>query len=279
MRLLVTGAGGLLGTAVVREFSADCQVVAFDRRGLDITDPHAIATAVRKAAPDLVINCAAFNAVDAAEEQPAAALEANAFAVLQLARAADSAGARFVHYSSDFVFDGESDRPYTEADRPNPRSVYGASKLLGDLFALEFPRAYVLRVESLFGPPNPGGRRGSLGTMVDQIRDGREVPVFTDRTVSPSYTPDVARATRTLIQGDARSGLYHCVNSGHARWHEIARRVAEVLGLSPRLRLMTLDSAGLRARRPRYCALSNEKLVKAGCPMRTWESALLDFLA
>lgn len=279
MRVIVTGAGGLLGGAVVREFSRTGDVVALDRRALDVTDGSAVRALVARERPDVVINCAAYNNVDGAEDDPQTALNSNAFAALALGRAASDAGAVFVHYSSDFVFDGDTDRPYVEEDQPNPRSVYGASKLLGDWFALEADRAYVLRVESLFGPPTEGGtRRGSLGTIVDRIGEGAEVPVFVDRTVSPSYTPEIARATRTLVEQQAPTGLYHCVNSGHATWAEIAEHAAALLGAPLRMRPLTLQAAALRAQRPRYCALSNAKLLSAGCEMTPWREALTSFL-
>ncbi|HVL68456.1 MAG TPA: dTDP-4-dehydrorhamnose reductase [Vicinamibacterales bacterium] len=279
MRVLVTGAAGLLGAAVIREFTRDADVLPLDRRALDITDDAAVGAAIREHRPDVVVNCAAYNDVDGAQGEPALALRANAFAVLALGRSAAAAGATFVHYSSDFVFDGESDRPYFEEDRANPRSVYGSSKLLGDWFAMEGPRAYVLRVESLFGPAGAAGtRRGSLGTIVDRIVAGEEVPVFVDRVVSPSFTPDIARATRALVEREAAPGLYHCVNSGHATWAEIAERAASCLGRPLRVRPLTLASARLRAPRPRYCALSNAKLRAAGIEMGPWEEALEAFL-
>lgn len=279
MRVIVTGAGGLLGGAVTREFAREADVIGLDRRGLDVTDERAVHDSIRAHAPHVIINCAAYNDVDGAEEEPARALETNAFAVLALARSAGAVGATFVHYSSDFVFDGETDRPYAEEDRPNPRSMYGASKLLGDWFAMEAPRAYVLRVESLFGPPAAAGaRRGSLGTIVDRIRQGEEVPVFVDRVVSPSFTPDIARATRRLIEGSVPAGLYHCVNTGHATWADIAHAAARLMGAPIRMRPLTLETASLRAQRPRYCALSNAKLLAAGCEMPSWETALEVFL-
>jgi dTDP-4-dehydrorhamnose reductase len=281
MRVVVTGARGLLGAAITREFAAGHEVVALDRAGLDITDAGAVEALVATRRPDVIVNCAAYNNVDGAEDAPVAALEVNAFAVLALSRAAASAGAALVHFSSDFVFDGDTDRPYVEEDRANPQGAYAASKLLGDWFALEAPRAYVLRVESLFGPPaaTGGSRRGSLGTIVDGIRAGAEVPVFVDRTVSPSHTPDIARAARALVEGNAEPGLYHCVNSGQATWAEIAGHIAVVLGQPLRMRPMTLQSAALRARRPRYCALSNAKLAAAGVAMPHWQAALAQFLA
>jgi dTDP-4-dehydrorhamnose reductase len=278
MRVIVTGAGGLLGSAVVREFERHGDVIPLERTTLDVTDAHAVRSALEGERPDAVVNCAAYNQVDAAEDDPRRALEVNAFAPLTLARACAAAGAAFVHYSSDFVFDGETDRPYAEEDRANPQSVYGASKLLGDLLTLGVPGTFVLRVESLFGPAAAGGRRGSLGAIVDGVREGREVPVFTDRTVSPSYTLDVARATRHLLERGAQPGLYHCVNSGSARWSEIAERVAEILGLPLRARHVTLAGLALRARRPRFCALDNRKLAAAGCTMPSWGAALQQFL-
>lgn len=279
MKVVITGGRGLLGAAVGREFAPDHDVALLDRAALDITDAAAVGAMVDRERPQVLINCAAYNDVDGAEESPATALEVNAFAVLTLARAATRAGATLVHFSSDFVFDGETARPYAEEDRANPRGAYAASKLLGDWFALESTTAYVLRVESLFGPPAEGGsRRGSLGTLVDGIRAGAEVPVFVDRTVSPSHTPDVARAVRRLVEIGAPAGLYHCVNGGQASWAAIAEQIAGLLGLRLRMRPVTLESAGLRARRPRYSALSNAKLAASGIEMPHWQTALREFL-
>ena len=279
MRVLIAGAAGLLGAAVRRELERTGDVRAFDRSGLDVTNQDAVSAAIAAATPDVVINCAAYNDVDGAEDQAATALEVNAFAVLSLARAAQAAGARFVHYSTDFVFDGTATRPYTEEDVASPRSVYAASKLLGDWFALEHSRAYVLRVESLFGEPGPASRRsGSLGAIVQKIRSGIEVPVFVDRTVSPSYTADVAAATRQLIDLQPAPGLYHCVNSGSATWADIATEAARLLGQPLALKPLTLETAGLKARRPRYCALSNARLAAAGIRMPHWKDALARYL-
>ena len=279
MKVLITGARGLLGGAVAREFADRHEVVALDRGALDVTSDDAVRSVIAAERPSVIVNCAAWNDVDGAEDEPARALRVNAFAVRSLVRAAAASGASLVHFSSDFVFDGETDRPYAEQDPANPRGVYAASKLLGDWFALEGPGAYVLRVESLFGPPGPGGaRRGSLGTIVDRIREGIEVPVFVDRIVSPTYTPDIARAARALVERAAAPGLYHCVNTGHASWAQIAERAASIMGVPFHMRPLTLETAKLRARRPRYCAMSNEKLAAAGVPMRSWEEALEVFV-
>jgi dTDP-4-dehydrorhamnose reductase len=225
--------------------------------------------------PEVVINCAAYNDVDRAESEPDAALRTNAFGVLTLARAARQVNAVLVHYSTDFVFDGETNRPYVEEDQPNPRNVYAVSKLLGEWFVAEAPRAYVLRVESLFGQPGPeGSRRGSLGSILDRILANEEVPVFVDRTVSPTYTADVARATRAIIERGLAPGLYHCVNAGAASWLEIATEAARLVGRVLRAKQLTLATANLKAVRPRYCALSSTRLAAAGIVMPGWQDAL-----
>ena len=202
-------------------------------------------------------------------------------AVLNLARAAEEAGARFVHYSTDFVFDGAATTPYTEDVRPSPRGTYAASKLLGEWFALEAPQSYVLRVESLFGSPaNWTGRRGTLDGIAANLEQGREVRAFSDRIVSPGYVVDIAAATRHLALSGAEPGLYHCVNSGHASWYDVAREVASLIGSErPNITPVTMDQSKLKAPRPRYCALSVAKLEAAGFRMPAWQDALRRWLA
>ena len=274
MRVLVTGVRGLLGAAIEQAFR-DTQLYAYGHRELDVTSEPAVAVAFADVRPDVVINCAAYNDVDRAEGDSVAALRANAFAVLNLARAAQDAHATLVHYSTDFVFDGETDRPYHEDDPPNPHGVYATSKLVGEWFAADATRTYVLRVESLFGRPGPSGARpGSLGTIVDRIRSESEVPVFVDRTVSPTYTTDVAQATRALVDRGLAFGTYHCVNAGSATWLEIAQEAARRLDRPLRAKPLTLATANLKAPRPRYCALSSERLASAGIVMPRWEDAL-----
>ena len=276
MRLLVTGARGLLGAAIVREFAAaGWEVLPFHRDTLDVTDRAAVARRVAEARADLVVNCVAYNDVDGAEKDPVTALRVNALAVRSLAAAAKAAGATLVHYGTDFVFDGEGDRPYVEEDRPNPRSAYGVSKLLGEWFALEHPRAYVLRVESLFGEPGPdGSRQGSLKGILVRLRAGEQLPVFVDRTVSPGYTTDIAAATRALVEQGAAPGVYHCVNAGPTSWADIAAEAARLLGLPIDMKPITLESVALPARRPKYSALSVAKLAAAGIAMPPWQDAL-----
>jgi dTDP-4-dehydrorhamnose reductase len=270
--ILVLGAAGQLGQAVAARCAQDAPTVALARADLDLRDCPAVRQRVRDLQPAAIVNCAGYNQVDRAEDEPIVALEANAFALRTLARAATEVDAALIHYSSDFVFDGETDRPYTEDDRPAPQSVYAASKLLGEWFAADAPAHYVLRVESLFGGITR--RKSSLDRIIENVAAGASVKVFIDRVVSPSYVWDVAEATVALLGVRPPPGLYHCVNSGAASWHDVAVEVARQFGADAALEPITLADVQLRATRPRYCALSNAKLRAAGITMPTWQDAL-----
>ena len=277
-RILIAGAAGRLGAAVVDAFVGS-HVIAHTRATLDITDPEAVRRVVGEAAPAVIINCAAFNDVDGAEDRQTDALAVNAFAVRSLARAAEDCDVPLVHFGTDFVFDGDATEPYDEETTPSPRSVYGLSKLLGESFALDAPRGFVLRVESLFGAKAGWkGRPGSFDAIVEGLENGRDVRVFTDRVVSPSYVHDVANAVRYLVETNAPPGVYHCVNSGHATWYEVAEEAARLLGVRPRLQPVRMDQAVFKASRPRFCALAGRKLAVAGFTMPAWNDALRRWL-
>lgn len=255
------------------------ELVLFDHAALDITDAAAAESALGRLRPDVIINCTGYNAVDAAEDDPVAALRVNAFAVRTLARVARATGAILVHYGSDFVFDGLTEQPHREDDAPNPRGAYATSKMLGEWLAADAPRSYVLRVESLFGRyPDGPPDKGSVAMIVKGLRAGSGPKVFEDRTVSPTYVIDAARATRELIERELPFGLYHCVNSGICTWLEFALEAARLLGVEPRVEPVRLADMTLKAPRPLYCALSNAKLASVGITMPTWQEALAHYL-
>jgi dTDP-4-dehydrorhamnose reductase len=279
MKIAVVGARGQLGAAVVDQFTADHEVVPLTHEELDVTVDDDVAAAMSRLRPHVIINCAAMNDVDGAEDRPIEALNANAFAVRALARAALDLDATLVHFSTDFVFDGTASTPYTETDSPNPLSAYAMSKLLGEWFAEDAANVFVLRVESLFGRA-AGGRpaKGSVAGILKALLAGDELRVFEDRTISPTYIMDAAWATRRLLDMQAPYGMYHCVNSGQATWLELAKELARQLGVAGRIVPVRLKDMALRAERPVFCALSNEKLARLGIVMPSWQDALGRYL-
>ena len=283
MRIAIVGARGQLGAAVAHECAGVHEVVALAHADLDVTDDAAVVAAMERVRPDVIVNAAALADVDAAEGRPVEALNVNAFAVRTLARVAGSLGAALVHYSTDFVFNGRTTTPYTEADHPSPLSVYATSKLLGEWFAVDAPAAYVLRVESLFGrAPGAGPEKGSVANILNTLVAGGSPKVFSDRTISPTYILDAARATRHLIESKAQPGLYHCVNSGSCTWLELAREIVRLLGepqWEARLVPVRMSEYTFKAARPQFCALANDKLRAAGVDMPPWQEALAEYIA
>jgi dTDP-4-dehydrorhamnose reductase len=277
VRVVVLGAAGQLGATIAGRWRSRHEIVELTRNEVDLTAYAAVEARVSASHPDAIVNCAAYTAVDAAEDDPGAALAVNAFAVRSLSAVAARLGATLVHYSTDFVFDGRGTRPYTEDDPTAPESAYAASKLLGEWFAADAPRHFVLRVESLFGGPH---RRSSIDRIVDALVAGAEARVFSDRIVTPSFVDDVADATEALLRQHAAPGVYHCVNSGQATWLEVGEAVLATLQPRPAGRLVPVKVADvpMKAKRPQYCALSNAKLRAAGIEMRDWRDALSSYL-
>ena len=272
MRVLVVGAAGQLGQAMVSRLAGEHDVVAATRADVDLTGHAAVLEFVRRVAPAAIVNCASYNNVDEAQGRQQHAFAVNAFAPGALARAAEAIDATLIHYGTDFVYAGTASQPYTEDDLPEPQSVYAQSKLVGEWLVADWRKHYVLRVESLFGGTHA---KSSVDRIVAAVRAGAEAPVFFDRVTSPSFIDDVVAASAYLLRTEAPFGLYHCVNTGHATWLDLGREIARVLGRpETSLKPVSVDSVSFAAPRPRYAALSNQKLAAAGYPMPTWQDAI-----
>jgi dTDP-4-dehydrorhamnose reductase len=273
--IALIGAAGRLGAVVGVELSLQGhRVIPLSRADLDISDRLQVTTMMRHLRPGAIVNCAAYNLVDAAETDSAAAFAINAVGPALLARAARELDALFVHFSTDFVFDGCAAVPYREQDAANPLSTYAATKLAGEREAQAASRYFILRVASLFGGRGVHGHRSTIDHIIDGLEHGRPVRALVDRTVTPSYVPDVARATAALVGARMDSGIYHCVNSGVTTWFELAMQVAALLGRPAMVEPATAADLPGAARRPRYCALSNARLAAAGIEMPGWQSAV-----
>jgi dTDP-4-dehydrorhamnose reductase len=274
-RWLVTGAAGMLGqdlTDMLRASGAD--VTALDRGRLDITDPEAVTAAVLAAGPDIVVNCAAWTAVDDAEAREDEALAVNGDGAANLAAACARAGAWLVHPSTDYVFSGTGTQPYAEDDRPAPRTAYGRSKLAGEQAVLRtLPDAsYVLRTAWLYGAHGPNFIR----TMMRLEGQQETVAVVDDQHGQPTWTADVARQILRLAGSAAEPGIYHATSRGATTWMGLAREVFRLLGADPaRVTPITSSELGRPTPRPAYSVLGHDRWASAGLPeLPDWQDSL-----
>jgi dTDP-4-dehydrorhamnose reductase len=276
--VIITGGRGMLAQALadrlrLRGIEPDVR----DRTSLDITDFHQLHR-LSDFKPSLVINCAAYTKVDLAEQERDKSMLVNGAAVMELAKCARDDGFKLVHFSTDFVFDGRSTRPYLPDDPVNPLSAYGASKYVGEQ-AVKDLGGLVIRTAWLYGPGGPSFPK----TMVDVARAGKSLRVVSDQIGSPTYTYDLADATLDLLDRDAR-GIYHVTNSGRTTWFDFAGAIFEEFDLKPDLQPITsADWKAMKpqsAIRPAYSVLDLSKFEETvGRRMRPWREALKDFRA
>ena len=273
-RWLVVGAGGQLGSDLMRVLDGQ-YVIGLTRHELDITDTDAVARAVAAVVPSVIVNAAAYTAVDAAETDEAAAFVANATAPAALAAAAARAGAKFVHVSTDYVFAGDATVPYDEAAQTGPRSAYGRTKLAGEQAVLgELPDAYVVRSAWIYGASGAN----FVKTMARLERERETVSVVDDQRGSPTWSYDLARGLVALASSGAAGGIYHYTNAGETTWFGFTRAIFEELGAAPERVLPVRTAAFPRpAPRPAYSVLGNRRWIEAGLPPpATWREALRD---
>ncbi len=252
------------------------EVVALGRDELDISLYNNVKKVLKEVSPQVVINAAGYTDVDACERKSRLAFAVNGEGAKNLARATSVLKAKLVYISTDYVFDGKKETPYSEEDQPNPLNVYGESKLMGERYVQKFADDYlIVRTQWLFGP----GGRNFVDTILDLSQDRERIEVVDDQVGSPTYTLDLSRAILTLLEKDLW-GVFHVSNSGSCSWYEFAKEILAQVGRDT-VQLVPISSADLTrpARRPLYSVLSNEKLHKeAGLAMRPWQEALRDYL-
>lgn len=277
MKVVVTGAAGMLGQDMVAEFQRrGHDVIALDRARLDITDLCAVREAVNSLKPDLVVNCAAYTDVDKAESEPDLAMAVNGLGPRNLALACEAHGAGLMHISTDYVFDGEKQSPYEIWDAPNPINVYGKTKLWGENYVRSLMhRYYLVRTSWLFGP----GGRNFIKTILDKIRLGGAIRVVADQIGCPTYTPDLVRVCADLADSGCY-GIYHVANQGATSWQDLAMHVIRTLGSDAGVEPITSDQLDRPARRPRNSRLDPTPLLATvGYLPRGWMEAVCEYLS
>ena len=288
MKILITGAAGQLGTELCRQLESCKSALgplperlsfastsAVDIADADLTDRKQAATLLRRTAPEVVINCAAYTNVDGAETDIDAAFAANALAPRNLAMACEEVGAKLIHVSTDYVFSGEGTKPFTEADIPAPQSVYGATKLLGEEYVRSFcSKWFIVRTSWLYG------RKGGnfVKTMLKLADEKDELTVVDDQRGNPTNAEDLAHHLLKLAP-TKEYGLYHCTGQGTCSWYDFACEIMRLAGKTTTVKPVSSEQYQRPAKRPANSALSHSMMrATVGDEMRPWQQALQAYI-
>ena len=276
MRVLVTGANGQLGYDVVQHLNElGIEHLGVERNVLDITNQDAVSKILTSYGPDVVIHCAAYTAVDKAENDRENCYAVNVLGTRYIAEVCQNIDAKMVYISTDYVFDGEGNEPFKETDQPNPINYYGQTKYEGELEVQKLlQKYYIVRISWVFG--NHGSN--FVKTMLRLGKEKKEVSVVCDQIGSPTYTPDLAKLLVEMIQTD-KYGIYHATNEGYCSWYEFACEIFKQAGMDVKVKPIRTSQYPTLARRPLNSRISKQKLDNQRLKRLTsWENALITFL-
>jgi len=279
MKIVVIGANGQVGSNLLKILSAENEVIPLTHEDMDITDLNKTRETLLRIKPESVINTAAYHKTDECEENPERSFLANSIAVRNLALTCKEMGSFLVHFSTDYVFDGRKNEPYTEDDPPNPINVYGVSKLAGEIFVKNtLKEHYIIRPSGIFGKAKKVGKENFVTKMLRLARERGRLRVVDDQIFSPTYERDLAEKVAELIK-TGKYGTYHITNSGHCSWYELAKTAFELAKVDVELRPVKSHEFPMKAKRPPYSVLENRNLKRIGLtPLRHWKEALKDYL-
>ena len=279
MRIVVLGSNGQLGTDLMKALRDEHEVAGLAHQDIEVAD-YKSCLILKDHRPDIIINTAAFHKTDQCEEEPLKTFSVNAIGSRNVATIAREIEATNIFISTDYVFDGSKDKPYTENDAPNPVNTYGISKLAGELYTKQNPEYYIVRVASLFGVAGASGKGGNfVETMIKKAERNEPISVVDDMWMSPTYTRDAATTIRSMMQAKLPYGIYHATNRGYCTWFEFAEEILRLAGLNATLTPIKTSQSQAKARRPSFSALKSTKLPKHGIHVREWRKALADYLA
>jgi dTDP-4-dehydrorhamnose reductase len=275
MKVLIIGSDGMLGHDLVDILSAENEISTTTIHTLDITDIEKTIETVKNINPDVVVHAAAFTDVDASESDPDLVYKVNSLGTRNVAVACRLTGSAMVYICTDYVFDGKKSSPYYEYDTTNPLSVYGKSKLQGELYVRDIlDKFYIVRTSWLYGFHG----QNFVTTMLKLAETKDNISVVADQIGSPTYTVDLATAISKLIKKPSY-GIYHITNSEHCSWYEYAREIFEIAGVDVKLKLVTTEEFPRPASRPKYSVLENYIYKLEGyTQLRSYKEALRDYM-
>lgn len=276
MKILITGANGMLAKSVRARLGKENELICTDVADLDITDEQAVMKFVQENKPEYIVNCAAFTAVDKAEEVYDLAEKINSDGPANLAKAAKAIDATLVHISTDYVFDGDLDvsKSYVEEDEVGPVTVYGKTKLHGEeQVKKNTDKYYIFRTAWLYGDGN-----NFVRTMLKLGQEREEVSVVADQHGSPTYAEDLANIIGEAIEKKIPYGLYHSTNQGFTTWYEFTQKIYELAKVDCKIKPVTSEEFVRPAKRPKNSQLNKEKLLAQGITVPTWEDGLKRYL-
>lgn len=278
MKVAIIGSTGQLGTDLMKVLKDTNELIGLTHQDLEVTD-YTSCLLLEKHRPDVIINTAAFHKTEQCEDEPLRAFSVNAIGARNVAMISKEVNATVVFISTDYVFDGSNNSPYTEDAPPNPINTYGISKLAGEFLTKLNPKHYVIRVASLFGVAGASGKGGNfIETMLKKASQNEPIGVVDDMWMSPTYTKDAAVMIKRIIEDKLPFGTYHATNQGSCTWFELAKQIFQLTGLNPALTPTKTDQVKAKAKRPMYSALTSTKLARHGVKAREWREALQDYL-
>lgn len=276
MKILITGSNGMLANAIKEELKYE-ELICTDVAELDITNSEKVNEFIKKTKPEYIINCAAYTAVDKAEENEEIAYKINAIGPKNLAIAANENNAILMHISTDYVFGGDKpvEQDYKEDDEKNPQAVYGTTKLEGEKFIEEnCSKYYIFRTAWLYGEG-----RNFVRTMLELSKTKDEIKVVNDQHGSPTYAVDLANIIHQVIDKKIEFGVYNSTNIGYTTWYEFTKKIFEIKNVKCKIIPVTSEEFKSPAKRPKNSKMSKDKLLKSGISIPTYEDALKRYLA